>query len=657
MGGSTFFPRGRLQHLLILSFSLIAALSLSLNTLVIARILREYLAQAEMDRVSRDMDLAKEFYRLKLDEIAGISHRLSLQSQVIEALPAARMKELTALERIDREITNKLSLLALGGTHLIAVLSPTGEIISARVQGPDNRLSDQILQGDFSTLPIIVDVSKLGMALSATEVLPAEILEQVGLADLAAIQLIDTPQAAPMPFDAREGTAGLALVGITPIHNPTGDAIGNVIAAYLLNNDFTLVDRIRKVAGIDTVTIFFGDLRISTNVPNESGQRAVGTRISEIVHDKVLVNGEDFVGRAFVVNEEYITRYVPIHNHLNQVVGSLYVGARVSAFVSLVQTFNSRVVVTVLLCIILAGVVAVPAARYITRPITKLVEANQQLADGDMSVRVKPKGSGELAQLGLSFNRMVTTLQETQVELLHKERLASMGQLAAGVAHEINNPLGTILLFSTALNREASCQSQSDDLETIIREATRCKSIVSDLLNFARQQEVLAQPTDIHAALDRVIAGQESQSKLAGIEVVRDYEPDLPLIEADPSQIEQVFINLIGNAAEAIEGSGRIELYTSRHGSNEVEIRITDTGCGIPEAHMTSLFTPFFTTKSFGKGTGLGLSIVYGIIKMHRGQIWVESAVGQGTTFFISLPIRHAAVQLQQAVGVQESET
>ncbi|MFN2149119.1 MAG: cache domain-containing protein [Anaerolineales bacterium] len=646
----------RLQRLLIISFALIAALSLSLNTIVIARILRDYLSRAESERVSRDMDLAKEFYRLKLEEVAGISHRLSLDTWVVDALPSATEGRISALDRIDEEITNKITVLALGGTHVIVVLNPAGDIVTGRVLQQDNVLSNPIRQGDLSRLAIVTAAQVRKQELAATEVLPADILTQVGLAKQAAIKLIDTPQAAPEPFDSREGTAGLALVGISPIRDPENNLIGNVFSAYLFNNDFTLVDRIRQVAGIDTVTIFFGDLRVSTNVPNEQGERAVGTRVSKVVREQVLDRGEDYVGRAFVVNEEYITRYVPLFDHLGQVVGSLYVGARVSTFESLVQTFNSRVTLTVLVCIILAGVVAVPVSRYITRPITKLADANQRLAQGDMSVRVVPEGAGELSLLGHSFNRMASTLQETQEQLLHKERLASMGQLAAGVAHEINNPLGTILLFATALKRETADEDRLQDLNTIIQEATRCKSIVSDLLNFSRQQEVLAQPTDVNRLIEEVISKLRNQPSFEGVQIQCSLDPSLPEIEADPNQLQQVFVNLLNNAAEAVEGDGRIEIQSSTLDSGGIELHVTDNGCGIPEENLKRLFTPFFTTKALGKGTGLGLSIVYGIIKMHRGQIWVKSTVGEGTTFFITLPIRHEVHRPQSAGRSQEME-
>jgi two-component system NtrC family sensor kinase len=182
----------------------------------------------------------------------------------------------------------------------------------------------------------------------------------------------------------------------------------------------------------------------------------------------------------------------------------------------------------------------------------------------------------------------------------------------------------------------------------IVNETTRCKNIVADLLNFARQQEVLAQETDVHKLLERLIEEVRRQPSFEGLEVVRKFSPDLPTIQADADQLQQVFINLLNNAAEAIEGGGTITLSTRSVSGYWVEIQIDDTGYGIPEEHLGKLFTPFFTTKPPGKGTGLGLSIVYGIVKMHRGQITVQSQVGRGTSFTVTLP-----VQLPQGLGAR----
>jgi two-component system NtrC family sensor kinase len=232
-------------------------------------------------------------------------------------------------------------------------------------------------------------------------------------------------------------------------------------------------------------------------------------------------------------------------------------------------------------------------------------------------------------------------LVQTQQKLVHQEKLASVGQLAAGVAHEINNPLGSILLLSDVLHKELpKNDAQREDLEMIIKETTRCKNIVSDLLNFSRQQQVLTQETDLHALMEKAIREVEIKPSFEEVQIIRNYSSDLPTIHADPDQLQQVFTNLLSNASESIEGSGMITLTTKPVDHEWVEIKISDTGAGIPEENLRKLFTPFFTTKALGKGTGLGLSIVYGIIKMHRGQIKVSSQVGVGTTFTITLPTK-----------------
>lgn len=641
------FLGGRLQIVLVASFSLVAALTVGLNALVVSQVIRDYLETAQDNRVARDMDLAEAFYQLKLDEITAVGHRMLRDPRVIQNLPTAFQGQAEAIGIIDREISRKITVPTLGGTHLIAVLDTESNILVGRVLSPEGELSPVISQGNWGGLPIVEDVLSSGEEQAATEIIPTEFLAQVGLDEQARIPLKDTPKAAPKPFDPREGTAGLALTGVYPVRDEDDQVIGAVLAAYLFNNDFTLVDRIKEVAGVDTVTIFFGDLRVSTNVPDEEGKRAVGTRVSQEVYDVVLKQGRFYPGEAFVVNEWFITRYEPLRDHRGQVVGSLYVGARLSAFLGLLHTFYLRVALIALVCIVLAGVIAVPIARFVTRPIAELVEANRRLAQGDMTVRVQPYGNGELAVLGRSFNSMVETLHQTQQELLHKEKLASMGQLAAGVAHEINNPLGTILLFADVMYKEApEDDHRRDDLKMIINETTRCKNIVADLLNFARQQEVLAQETDVHALLEQVAEGVRHQPVFERVEIVRQFSPDLPTIQADPAQLQQVFVNLLNNAAEAMEGGGTITLATRPVNGQWVEIKVSDTGRGISEENLGKLFAPFFTTKALGKGTGLGLSIVYGIIKMHRGQIAVQSQVGQGTTFTVTLPVRLPKGQL-----------
>jgi signal transduction histidine kinase len=278
-----------------------------------------------------------------------------------------------------------------------------------------------------------------------------------------------------------------------------------------------------------------------------------------------------------------------------------------------------------------------------TRPIAELVEANSRLAEGEMEVRVAPMpGSGELPSLARSFNVMAETLQTTQEQLVQKEKLASVGQLAAGVAHEINNPLGTILLLADVLYKESAEESQQrQDLQMIAEQARRCKGIVFDLLSFARQNRVMAQQTDLNQLIASVVVEEAAKDEYRDVRVLQDLAPRLPIIQADPDQLRQLLVNLMTNAVDAMAPEGGVlEIHTRRPDRQHIELIVSDSGSGIPEEVMSNLFTPFFTTKPPGKGTGLGLSIIYGIVKMHRGDIRVKSKLGEGTTFTVLLPVR-----------------
>ena len=630
----------RLQYILIVGFALTAAVTIIIGSLITSRVINNYLKDRQDAVVGRDMDLAEAFYNLKLQDISQTAGRLASTRIVRHNLPAAGAGDNKALQAVDEAIQNEIHNLPVGSQRFVVITDAEGASIAGQVAS--KKQFGYVLAGtDWSSLSIVDTVLTEGRAQSATEVIPADILAWVGLAEQASIPLLDTPKAAPEPYDPREGAAGLVLVSVAPIVSDEGQRIGSVLVGHLLNNDFTLVDRIKEVAGVDTATIFFGDLRVSTNVPlDETGNRAIGTRVSQEVFDKVLVEGEDFTGEAFVVNQDYITRYQPLKDHTGNVVGILYVGAQLASFQQLQDSFRREVYLIAVATVLLAVLIAIPLSLSISRPFTDLVKATHKVAQGDWSVRVPVSGFTEMRTQAESFNTMVETLKETQEQLIQKEKLASVGQLAAGVAHEINNPLGSVLLYADILCKETpeEDQQQREDLQMIIREATRCKTIVNDLLNFSRQNEILAQDTNLNEVLRELAEEQGKQDLYKNINIVTDLDPALGTIQADPLQLHQVFINLMNNAAEAMPSGGDLILRT-RKGPNPgfATIEVQDTGVGIPEENMKKIFTPFFTTKPIGKGTGLGLAIIYGIVKMHRGQISVQSKPGQGTTFTITL--------------------
>jgi two-component system NtrC family sensor kinase len=258
------------------------------------------------------------------------------------------------------------------------------------------------------------------------------------------------------------------------------------------------------------------------------------------------------------------------------------------------------------------------------------------------------EGEKELASLGVFYDlrerlKMEKELQDTQMRLIQTEKMASLGSLAAGVAHEINNPLGGILIYASLLMEDFADQNDPrvQDLKRIVEEGTRCKDIVKSLLEFARQTESKFEYVAINKAIDDVLFFLEKQALFHNIKTIKELIPDLPTIQGDPNQIKQVFMNMMVNAAEAMGGKGGTLTITTGINSDgsSIVIFFKDTGPGIPPAIQSKIFDPFFTTKDVGKGTGLGLSTSYGIVQSHHGTIEVESAPGKGATFKIILPI------------------
>jgi len=638
---SAWLLGGRLLYVLSSSLALVALITGALNALVISQVINNYLANAQADREARDLDLANGFYSLKMQDISGIGERAAVDTVLVENISAAIAGDQAALQKVDQELVKKINVPMIGSSQAVLVLDRKGNIVDARSLFLNEMISDPYMQGNWGKLAIVADELASSKTLTGTEVIPAALLAEIGLAGQAHVSVLKTAQEAPGLFNSSEGTDGLALTSITPIVDTAGKIVGAILSLHLFNNDFSFVDNLKNVGKIDTATVFLGDLRVSTNVMDQDGKRAVGTRVSQTVFDHVLTQGQEYLGRVFVVDAWYIGRYEPLRDHQGDVIGMLYVGVREAVFRSLVDDFTLTAVLVALFCVLVAVVIAFPLASLITHPIVELAEANRRLAQGDMSVRVEPYGRGEISLLGRSFNNMAETMLATERELLQKEKLASMGQLAAGVAHELNNPLSTILLYSDVMYKDASEGDQRrEDLKMIMDEAQRCKIIVADLLNFARQQEILAQDTDLPALVGEVLIKVNHRKRFDKIQIVREFSPDLPHIQADPAQLQQVFINLLNNAADAMESGGTITISAAPLDAKTVEIRVKDTGSGITPENLEKLFTPFFTTKPAGKGTGLGLSIVYGIIKMHYGQIHAQSQVGQGTTIVITLPVR-----------------
>jgi two-component system NtrC family sensor kinase len=653
---------GPVQAVMVFSFTLVAALTIGIGTWVISNTVTSYLAEAMDERIEQDFLTAELFYQFRLEDIARTANQLALSNTVNNSFAEAKEGNSLAIRDIESKIEIALNDCALKGNRVAVILDDQGNLIAGILRSTDQQQSLLQAGRSWSSLTIFDDALRTGTLISSTEVIPKDILAEAGLIDQAQITMLETPKAASEPFDPREGTAGLGIVGAAPIKE-NGRTIGAVVIFHLFNNDFSLVDAIKDSAKIDTVTIFFGDLRVSTNVMTEQGKRAVGTRVSQEVNEVVLQNGLEYVGTAFVVNEDYITRYEPLLDHQDQTVGILYVGARQKVFLDFLSTFRRQTTLVAVITILMTFLIATPVSRKITKPLQELhtlSQVSQLVAEGNLQARAPSCGGGAVGLLADSFNDMLDRLQETQEKLVESEKLASLGQLAAGVAHELNNPLATVLLFAEVLLRDNKFNDlHQTDLRTIVRETERCKTIVASLLDFARQHQVDAAEINLNHLVSRVIDLEKNHHRYDRVEIQTNLDPHLPWIQADEAQIQAVISNLMTNAADAMPEGGKLIIRTRKAKDDQIIFEVEDEGEGITPENQARLFTPFFTTKPLGKGVGLGLSIVYGIIKMHRGQIGVQSKMSEGTTFTIQLPGRQPETDLlvSQDEDVNRDET
>jgi two-component system NtrC family sensor kinase len=232
-------------------------------------------------------------------------------------------------------------------------------------------------------------------------------------------------------------------------------------------------------------------------------------------------------------------------------------------------------------------------------------------------------------------------LEEAQAQVAHSEKMASLGQLAAGVAHEINNPLTGILLYANmVLERLKKEDPLREDLEYVVEDTIRCRNIVKNLLAYSRQTNPSKEILQMNTLVEQSLSLIRDQELFMNIKVTKEMSDDMMLIHVDKNQLSQAVINLVINAVDAMERKGNLTFRTYRYkAARKVFLEISDTGLGIPEENLSKIFDPFFTTKERGKGTGLGLSTAYGLVKENGGDISVKDTSAQGTTFLLELPL------------------
>ena len=632
------------------------------SSLVGIRMLANEVIKGGQLKVQIDLNSAWMVYQERLKDIESVTRFTAERFFLRESMVA---NDLTLLRReLERvRIENNLDMLTL--------TDGSGKVLL--------RTREPYFSGDDQSNDEIVAVAlKEKRLVSGTEILSQDELAREGteLVDKAFMVFIPTSKEKPRVKDNE--TAGMVLKAAAPVFDSDKKTLGILYGTHLLNRDYTIVDRMKDIVyrgikyqgkEIGHATIFQWDVRISTNVKTAEGLRAIGTRAFSDVYEKVLENGQPFLGRAYVVSVNYITAYEPIKNIRDEIIGMLSVGILEAPFTDKRNELVVGFFAVALLGIVMALLTVVFVTSRITRPLATLGTATEKIAQGDLMYEVPVQSEDELGRLASAFNKMTRALSASKEELLRRsedlekanrnlrtaqakliqtEKLSSLGQLAAGVAHELNNPLTGIMTFSHLLRKTATDAAARSDLDIIIRETTRCKEIIKGILDFSRETSPQQQFCGVNAVINRTLAILERQWLFHNIRIDKRLDGQLPDIWIDDNQIQQVFMNIALNAAEAMNGEGTLAITSmlSRE-DGQIEVHIADTGAGIAPEHLTKIFDPFFTTKDPQKGTGLGLAISYGIIQKHGGDIAVESTVGKGTTFTIKLPIapREAAVQ------------
>jgi len=632
-----------LRSKLVISFLAVIVICGLVATIVGTHLIGTGIVNQAQDKVRNDLNSARQIYWEEIENLKDVVRFTALRFFMKDAIAD---NDLETLKEQLEQIRTAESL------DVLTLTDQSGRVI-VRSRNPDicgdNQAPDQLVGRVLSSEDVI----------ASTVIVPREelIKEGVDLAEQAYMKFIPTPKAKPTPQG--EQTSGMMIKAAAPVFGRDGRLLGALYGGNLLNRNYNIVDRVKntvyqgvkyKGKDIGTATIFQGDVRISTNVRSEDGSRAIGTRLSEEVYRRVLTEGLPWIDRAFVVNAWYKTAYEPIRDIESNIIGVLYVGILEEKFADMQKKTVLMFLGITLAGMVIALIVSGFLADGVLQPIKRLVYASQQWGQGNLDYRVGVSQGDEITKLADTFNDMASSLKERDRQLkeyaaqqiMKSEKLATLGQLAAGVAHEINNPLGAVLMYTHLALEDLDAKDMlRKNLARSITETARCRDIVKGLLDFARQSEPKVEESDVNETLERTIALLENQSLFQNVRINKVLCPSLPKISMDVGQIQQVFTNIMLNAAEAMGGKGDLTIASRTAPDNEyVEVEFTDTGCGIPPERRERIFEPFFTTKEVGRGTGLGLSISHGIIARHKGTIEVKSEPDKGTTFIIKLPLR-----------------
>ena len=568
---------------------------------------------------------------------------------------------------------------------LVTIIDPAGKTI-IRATNPSEFGDDALMKdysnpnGPVSSIRLLLQAALAGKTTTAFESFAPEILALENVVkDGKVVSTLKDDAAIPLwgpnaPPDAVE-TRALILTYAAPISDSHGKIVAAVLAGRSINKDIGFVQEIRDLLS-DHATIFFGQTRIATTLKVNRGERVGQSRVGTVHNDVASVAGGIYKERISLGpadGEQLMGVFDPIKDAEGIVLGSLYIGRPLSLVAAISKSQEDLEVATELktelyivalavFSVLIGLVIASIFSKRITRQIDQLRKGAETISDGNLDYRLKIESGDEIEVLGEQFNAMAAKLQdsyqtlekkveertrelkESQDAMIQQEKMVGVGQLAAGIAHELNTPLGTIIGYAQMLREDLgtipTVNGSLGDVDEIIEQAGRCRDLVKNLLNFSRRSTTEKALADINGIVRKILSLVEHDFALKRVHIHTTLAAGLPKSRVNENEIAQVVLNLASNAVDSMPDGGDLHIRTLyQESTDRVCIEVSDTGLGISESDRTRVFEPFFTTKEVGKGTGLGLSICYKIVENHMGSLEFESVIGRGTTFRVYLPV------------------
>ena len=584
-------------------------------------------------KVEHDLNMARELYMQETRNIKNVIRFTASRFFLRDAIFENDIETLTIqLEGIRK--AEKLDILTLTNKDGQVIIRCRNKSTCG-----DDQKSDEVVSRVLSEKKAIV---------ATTIVSRAELVKEgPDLAEQANIKFMVTPKA--KPTNETEQTSGMMIKAASPIFDSEGNIIAVLYGGNLINRNYDTVDKVKKIIyqdakykgkDIGTVTIFQDDLRISTNVKSIDGKRAIGTRVSEEVNNRVLDQGLPWVNSAFVVTDWYKTAYEPIKNIDNKTIGMLYVGILERPFNDIAANTLLIFLATIFAATILAVILSVILASRISRPLTHLIDATAKLSDGELGHTIETKtGVNELDKLAISFNQMSEQLRERDENLkLSNDMLADLNRryidLIGFVAHELRGILASAVMNSYAIKDGLLGLvnfKQRKAIDSVTRNLDYLTSVVGKFLNLGRIEkgELNVNKIQINISKDVFDISIESLLLLSERKKIKinNHLPFDLMVNADLDLMQIVANNLIGNAIKYGDENGNIEIK-SHEFDGQIEIDVYNDSVPISTEQKEKLFARFYRLNNEGtkkvKGTGLGLYITKQIIEKHGGNIRVE---------------------------------